>query len=48
MTTDQEIYIHHCLRCKGGHTWASKLERPAVCPKCHSAWWDRPRKEKQT
>jgi hypothetical protein len=30
---------HTCLRC--GHRWFSKLARPAACPKCMSATWDR-------
>jgi primosomal protein N' len=44
-----------CLRCGHGDDcpqcdhapmrWIQLGERrPAVCPQCHSAWWDRPRK----
>jgi NAD-dependent SIR2 family protein deacetylase len=41
-----------CERC--GHIWAPRqaldsaepTARPRVCPKCKSAWWDVPRKEK--
>ena len=41
-----------CERC--GHIWAPRqaldsaepMARPRVCPKCKSAWWDVPRKEK--
>ncbi len=33
----------HCLRC--GHDWIPRTERPETCPKCHSAYWHRPRKE---
>ena len=41
-----------CERC--GHTWAPRqaldskepVPIPKVCPKCKSAWWDVPRKEK--
>ena len=40
-----------CERC--GHIWAPRqaldstdpLQRPKVCPKCKSAWWDVPRKK---
>jgi len=33
-------------RCRCGHEWLprKKSERPAVCPKCKSPRWDRPRK----
>ena len=42
-----------CERC--GHTWAPRqaldsgepIPVPKVCPKCKSAWWDTPRKEKK-
>lgn len=41
-----------CERCE--HIWAPRqaldsaepTARPRVCPKCKSAWWDVPRKEK--
>ncbi len=33
---------HVCERC--GHVWTPrKAERPAVCPRCKDARWDRPR-----
>jgi hypothetical protein len=32
-----------CLRC--GHTWTQRSdERPRICPKCKSPYWDKPRK----
>jgi DNA-directed RNA polymerase subunit RPC12/RpoP len=34
-----------CERC--GHEWIPKKDHapdPAVCPKCHSAYWNRPKK----
>ena len=32
-----------CTRCD--HTWVPRVpETPATCPKCKSAFWDRPRK----
>ena len=32
-----------CLRC--GHTWyRRKPERPVMCPKCKSPYWDKPRR----
>ncbi len=42
-----------CERC--GHLWAPRqaldsgeeVALPKVCPKCKSAWWDVPRKEKK-
>lgn len=31
-----------CQRC--GHTWRARYSRrPVICPKCKSAYWDRPR-----
>lgn|SRR6266446_1917905 len=30
-----------CLRCN--HTWLSKLVKPAMCPKCKSSYWHKPR-----
>jgi len=35
-----------CNRCK--HEWAPRMKggKPAVCPKCKSAYWDRERKYK--
>jgi hypothetical protein len=32
------IFRYQCLRCK--HVWASKQERPRVCPKCKTPYWD--------
>jgi len=33
-----------CLRC--GHAWIPRTEsKPALCPKCKSPYWNRPRKE---
>ena len=36
------IFRYNCLRCK--HVWASKQERPRVCPKCKTPYWDTPPK----
>ena len=33
-----DIYRYKCLRCK--HVWASQQERPRVCPKCKTPYWD--------
>ncbi len=34
---------YKCERC--GHVWAPReREKPRVCPKCKSAYWDRARK----
>ena len=35
---------YQCERC--GHVWVprNKEEYPNVCPKCKSAYWDKPRK----
>lgn len=29
-----------CKRCK--HNWVPRIPSPAVCPKCHSPYWNRP------
>jgi predicted Zn-ribbon and HTH transcriptional regulator len=31
----------HCTCYRCGWKWTSSLERPGVCPNCHSPWWDR-------
>lgn len=36
--------MYQCKRC--GWKWISKLASPTVCPKCHSAYWDKERKIK--
>jgi len=34
-----------CERCE--HKWAPRMKKnPRVCPKCHSPYWDIPRKNK--
>lgn len=40
---EEHLKQQKCLRC--GHTWwPRQTERPRVCPKCQSAYWDAPRK----
>ncbi len=34
-----------CLRC--GHEFVKRMDNPKVCPKCHSAWWQTPKKQKK-
>ena len=36
---------YRCERC--GHKWAPRNpeEKPRVCPKCKSPYWDKPRKK---
>ena len=31
------ILVFTCLRC--GHEWATKVERPRLCPRCKTAYW---------
>jgi transposase-like protein len=37
---------YRCPRCN--HEWEPKGKyrkiRPPVCPSCHSAWWDKPKR----
>jgi predicted Zn-ribbon and HTH transcriptional regulator len=35
-----------CYRCEY-EWWPRKTTKPRMCPKCKSAYWDRPRKEKK-
>jgi hypothetical protein len=35
------LKIVHCLRC--GKDWATRQERPRICPYCKNAYWDVPR-----
>jgi predicted Zn-ribbon and HTH transcriptional regulator len=39
------IKIFKCLRCE--HEWASKMDKPLVCPKCKSPYWNTPKKEEK-
>jgi hypothetical protein len=41
------VKVLGCL-CRCGHRWLprSPSRRPAVCPKCKSAAWDRPRRNR--
>jgi predicted Zn-ribbon and HTH transcriptional regulator len=49
MVKEKEEYGHEinikgnrCYRC--GHIWIQREEeKPAVCPKCKSPYWDRPK-----
>ena len=29
----------HCKRCD--HRWVARIPRPAVCPKCHTPYWNK-------
>ena len=36
---------YQCERCR--HTWVPRMkDYPRICPKCKSAYWDRPRKKR--
>lgn len=40
---EMDLPTFHCLRCD--HGWIPrKPKKPLICPKCKSAYWDRPRK----
>ena len=34
-----------CLRC--GHAWLPRQREVRICPKCKSAWWDKPKMAKK-
>lgn len=48
--SDTEIGMVMLLaaRCRCGHEWLprEKGDRPRVCPKCKSPYWDRPKHQK--
>lgn len=47
--TQVTMSAYQCNRCD--HVWVPKLyksdSRPKVCPKCKSAYWESPRREKK-
>lgn len=47
MTPERVIRMLRCLRC-GHEWWPRQVNLPIVCPseKCHSRYWNVPRKEK--
>jgi len=37
---------YQCERCE--HKWIARSKKePVVCPKCHSPYWNKPKKEKE-
>lgn len=40
------VLLEGC-RCRCGHEWLPRVkgERPAVCPKCKTPRWDKPKRE---
>jgi predicted Zn-ribbon and HTH transcriptional regulator len=37
---------YQCERC--GHIWVKRMEdEPALCPKCKTPYWNKPRKEEK-
>jgi DNA-directed RNA polymerase subunit RPC12/RpoP len=40
------VTMYKCERCK--HEWIPRNEeKPTICPKCKSPYWDKPRKSKK-
>jgi hypothetical protein len=37
-----ELTPAKCLRC--GHAWTLRIAKPRLCPKCHSPYWNKPRR----
>ena len=37
------VYSLACKRCE--NIWNPRVEKPTVCPKCHSPYWNKPRRE---
>lgn len=44
MDVNQRRQVHKCLRCDWD--WMSFIDKPVVCPRCHTVLWDVPRKYK--
>jgi len=42
-----EVHVHklNCFRC--GHKWIPRKEDVRLCPKCKSAYFDRPKTDKE-
>ena len=41
----EEAIVFKCTCERCGHKWITKTkEKPRVCPKCKSPYWDKPRK----
>ena len=40
-----ELDGHRCLHC--GHEWVPRIKDVRQCPKCKTARWDRPKREKK-
>lgn len=47
-TIKAKVQGRKCLRC--GHEWVpmDATRQLHVCPKCHSPWWDRPRRVRKS
>lgn len=46
MKTTITVSGYKCHRC--GHFWVPRKDKkPRQCPKCHSPYWDTPRKERK-
>ena len=41
-----EVMALKCDRC--GHKWFPRQTEVRICPKCRSAWWDRPKGQRET
>ena len=39
-----KLVTFKCLRCK--HVWFPRQAEVRICPKCKSAWWDKPKIKK--
>ena len=43
-----KVLIKNQLKCERcGHEWNPRKPEVRVCPKCHSPYWDRGRKERR-
>lgn len=32
---------NHCIKCE--HNWTSRVDKPAVCPRCKTYYWKEPK-----
>lgn len=45
-TPKLKLFMLACKRC--GYKWPPRVAAPVVCPRCRSAYWDRPRRKQKT
>lgn len=42
----RQLVVFKCRQCN--HRWLPRILAPALCPKCHSPYWDKPLRPKKS